>query len=453
MSQLAIIARTEFAAWRTIPKAFLIWGYATIVLAVAASHMVGLEIVTLLRNTAVVSGVLWIAVGAFRQRIPLKVALPVALLLILQAWGAISSALVAASVGRSFPINYFDVLFLRYIFLFFMASMLVYIDVKNRQRLTLVLYLYIGVNAVLQYLQFLHFGPALALAQANPWDIDPTNWDLRGGTRAGGFSIFPGPAALSDMMICALIVGQTFVRRLKGWEHILFLFFAGASLTAQARTHMPALALVSLVYMVQVIRTERARAVFYMTVLTIVGMLFVVFGWERLGYAFGENWLDAGSLKWRQNVSWTQANMINQNFPWTGLGPDPALLTNLKLGADKWSPKRSLESGWLAIESAYGLVGLALAAGVAAATLLVPFVVWGNRRSSADRKALSITILLSAIGLFIGMTGNTVIHWEWPFFILMIVGGMCMPSADEEVALHRRYTLFDEDEREPLPSS
>lgn len=90
---------------------------------------------------------------------------------------------------------------------------------------------------------------------------------------------------------------------------------------------------------------------------------------------------------------------------------------------------------------------------MAAATLLVPFVVWGNRRSSADRKALSITILLSAIGLFIGMTGNTVIHWEWPFFILMIVGGMCMPSADEEVALHRRYTLFDEDEREPLPSS
>ncbi|MBI5706846.1 MAG: O-antigen ligase family protein [Armatimonadetes bacterium] len=421
-------------AGQDVNVGFIWWAHILVVLPFAGSYVFAnfLQAVTIIRNGSVVLGALWLVIAFVRYRVQARWCLPVALLLFLQIWGTFSSAFVSATFGRSIPFNYADLLFLRYIYMFFVASILIQIQPSQRLHLMRTIIVVCGANALVQYLQFVHFAPAFALSQADTLGYDLQNWDQRAGTRAAGFYTFSGNSALPDALVAAWFVGQLAVRKLSAWEHFGFFFFVGGSFIAQARTHLPGLLLVFAFYLFFLIRSERERAPAIISgIFAGIGVLLAV-AYNRLAYIFGESFLSAANLRYRSSVAWNQANAILKDFPWTGVGPDPSVISNRSIFADKYSLERALEQGWLALQAQFGVVGLLLGMIAIGATIFSPMLILPKPQESAQRKGLVISLALMATCIALGMMGNTVLHWETSFYVFLLTAGLFMRTTQEQ---------------------
>lgn len=417
-----------------MPTFFIAWGLLNLLVAQVGANWFTIPGGTFMRNGSVLSMFLWIALAVFAYRIRPAVCLPIAMILLLQAWQMVSVYAAGAQIGRMRDFNAFDVLFLRYLALYFTAAILAQIDARLRRWLVWLVFAPVVVHGVVAYLQFAHFGPALRLAELNVDQAqDITNWDARGGLRAVGMHGYPGPMALTAVCAAAVLAGLQVARRLRWYEHAGFVFFAGAALIPQARTHLPALGVVILVYLVSLVVRERGRSVVPIGVFVAVSAIMFTLGAENLQYAFGENWLNAGNAEYRQRVAWAGAQMAQQNFPWTGIGADPGFFGDTSTRGDKWAGTIAFDNGWLALAASFGLIGQALFAIGLVAGLFGAFLVSRHPLETDERRGLVVGGALMALALGVGMMGNNVIHWLAAMNAIAIMTGLSMRSYGEQL--------------------
>lgn len=421
-----------------VPRAFIVWGLANLIISsIAMLIPFYWTYGPILRNAMVVSGVLWIVIGSSRLNVPLRVALPIALVLFLQVWSAISTAWIASAIGREKTINAADFFLLRYLYLYFTASMLVWLEPKTRRIILGIILFNVGACGIVAIAQFLRFGPAIELAHILSPTVDITNWDNRGGLRATGIYGFPGHLALNAAICAAIFAGRLTTRRLSRGEVFLFFTFAFLSIIPQARTHIPVLALTMLVFVLGMIYQERERASWFVLLL-ILGIISVAYVFkDQFTYVAGTDWLNDKNMQYRQKRSWIMADKVHEAFPWTGIGPEPRYWGRPDSLPDKYAPRTAFDNGYMLIRSSYGIVGMAAVILALFIGIFIALNVRLDRHESSDRRSLATTWSIACVGVAIGMYGNNVITWEPTMTFLMLLAGASMPTRVEAMTSSR----------------
>lgn len=432
-----------------MPPSFVVWGFLNLLAAQLGANYFTMPGGSFVRNGAVVSSLIWIAIGFFVFRIRLPLVLSVAMVLVLQAWQLVGVYVASSQIGRTISFNAFDVLFLRYLALFFTAGMLVTLGPRMRWALLWVVIAPILLQAAIAFLQFGHVQAAIDLSRLNTdLPIDITNWDKRGGLRAVGMHGFPGPMAITAIFGASIFAGLQVARRLRWYEHAAFGIFVIAAVLPQARTHLPALAIVFLVYVGTLIAREKGRAAVALGAFAAVAGLVAVLGGQNLQYAFGENWLEAGNLQYRQRVAWAGASEARKSFPWTGIGVDPSFFGDQERIPDKWASTIAFDNGWLVLAAAFGLIGQTIFALALLAGVVAPFRAARDSLESRDRVGWIVACALMVVALGLGMLGNNVLHWLAAMNSLAIAAGIAMRTRTEEA---ERTRVFRCTPRLPMP--
>ncbi|HRJ26730.1 MAG TPA: hypothetical protein PLO61_04365 [Fimbriimonadaceae bacterium] len=416
------------------PKAWVLWGFFNILISIFAGMLPPyVPGSTEMRNGIILSGALWAAIGTVQCRVPIRISVPVVLLLLLQAWGAFVTYWVSAEIGRARDFNYTDFFLLRYLYLYFTAAMLCHAEPRARKWLFQALLGATAVTAIVAWAQFFKFPPAIRLAEAlNPIQ-DITNWDLRGGVRAMGIYGFPGQTALPCNLVCAILAGVGLFRKLSKFETLLFFFFAGGALIAQARTHVPALILITVVFFIGLSRWDKKAMSSWLLIMTLGLVVMFTFGADKMAYLLSTNWLNDPNLIYRRERAWIQADTVWQYFPITGIGPEPRYWGDTRGQVDKWTPHAGFDNGWLLIRASYGLVGMVMMGIALAIWASAPFRVLRERAASPEQKGFTVAMALGAICIAIGMYGNNILTWEPSMLVFFVLSGMVMKTQSEEV--------------------
>lgn len=424
---------------QTVPTSYLVWGFANVGVSLFMTfwpHTVAWS--TIARNGIVISGGLWILVGALRLHVPVRLNAGIVLILLLQVWGVVATYWVSATLGRSRPFNFTDFFLLRYAYLFFSTAMLAYVFPKTRKVVMAMVFACVFASAIVAFAQFFGFTSALRLAQYLNPDVNILNWDNRGGVRAIGLYGFPGHLALVSNFACALIAARLVVRPLTKKEIFWFFFFATSSLLPQARSHIPALVLICLFFVIGILIRNRGKAAQAVVAFFALGAAMFLLTGSKLNYLMSTDWLDDPNLQYRKEEAWVQADLVGQRLPWTGIGPEPRYWGRPDIRQDKWAPRTAFDNGWLLIKSSYGVIGVMLVGWALFLGVIAPFPIRKNPRVSDERKWVTAAFALMCMALGIGMYGNNVVTWEPAMVMLFACGGIAMATREEEASYFER---------------
>jgi hypothetical protein len=401
------------------------WGYATIWL-YALSWIAPDFLLQFLRTSYLVSSALWCLIIYLRLQLRPKMCFPVACALILQLWSIGVAVWVSFHLGRQIGIGRADFYLMEHLVPFFVASGLLQIDPKARQKLMKIMLIVLGISCAVAWAQFFKVPYASKLANYYTYkDID--FWDGTVGLRAVGLTFHPGVLAAEGLMALAIVGSRVIVAMPRRNDFLLMLFFSGAVVFSQARAMYAVLFAIWIFFCFGIIRRDQKWGLMVIATGIVLVGLGMFFGQNRLGYALQSSNLDEDpSYQFRAQNVWIQLDPIYDRFPVTGIGPSPGLL--LGTGKeDKWVVVgRVMESGYRLMLAMYGIPGLMLflfaLVGSAAICLRQSF----NTKISADRRRWMVSgFAMSASILIAAYTGNTVDGYTvLPYAFL--VAGMCV---------------------------
>lgn len=248
---------------------------------------------------------------------------------------------------------------------------------------------------------------------------------------------FPGQTALPSNLICAILAGLGLYRRLTKFEIATFFFFAGGSIIAQARTHVPGLILITLVFLYGLSKFDRQYFRYSVGLLAFGLTLMFTVGANKMAYLIGTDWFNDPNLVYRRERAWLQADLVWDVFPLTGIGPEARYWGDTRGLVDKWTPHAGFDNGWLLIRASYGLVGVILMAIAIGVWTLGPLRNLRNKVASAEQRGLIVAMSLSAICIALGMYGNNILTWEPSMLVFFVLAGIIMPTQEEELATMR----------------
>ncbi len=384
---------------------------------------------------AYLSMVLWLLVAMPAARIPLRVPVPIALLIGLQVWTFVCAIAAQFSVAQMLFVSLLTGFYLLYVLVFFQAAALCWLFPEARRY---VVYMFMGVicaSTFVAYLQFLKVGPAIELSRHyNPMPID--NWGNRGGLRAFGLYGQLHHQAIACLTGATLVAGHLLTRSLKRWEIGLILYLLGGALIAQSRILYVSVAVFLGLFAVLYYRREKRRAIPLLVLLGFGIVGFIILFRDQFAYLLSTGALrDDASLVYRQEMAWVQASRIFDVLPWTGIGPSGFLATGTGgiQFMSKFTTGANLDNGYLLILSFSGLPGLVLwlafLGSSIAGTLRQAF--W-DRLASPEQKTLAIAVFMNITGISLTMFMGNVIPNAPPNFAVCMFAGLAMATYAEQ---------------------
>lgn len=368
-----------------------------------------------------------------KLKVPLRIVWPVGLLMVLQIWFVFCDMQASLTLGRFSPFGTPDFLLLFYVFYFIQAAALVYYAPETRKLLIKMLIWSTALSSFVALLQFIKVGPALQLGNLYNAARNLENWDNRGGVRAFGLTGWPAMMALTSLGAAALIASRMLDRKLKVWELLACIAFLGVSLTAQARTLYPGIALAALALLWMLAKRDKPKALaFVMLAAALVTVLVTLF-YDRIAYALTTNIFNDPNLNFRMHVAFPQAYKIFEARPWTGIGPDLNLVfISPATIPDRWVTGQTLDNGYLMLLAWGGLPALAIflsAIGSGIAGLAKIVKMKGIDPSRRQLAFYGAAMLLGLLDYMLGGVGFV----DTPFIsmLLMTAIGLSLPSRDE----------------------
>jgi hypothetical protein len=382
-------------------------------------------------------GILWAALAFFKLGIPFRVPFPIAMLFLLQAWIAIDGIIITIMIGRMRPYNFYDTYLIRYLYPFFIGTVLTYIHPKSRTIILSIVLSCVGLSVLAGYVQFV--APSLWKPLENL--LGPA---LTGGRPCGLNGLHPHFAILASFA-AAILAARAFVRKTSIWETLLFLFFASGSFIAQARTHLPGLAIASVVFLVGLYLHDRKKAVVMTSLMASLLLLAILVFPHRFSILLQTNIREDPNFSARVHNTWPQAEYIQEKLPWTGIGSEPVFAGDLRFERDKWAPLTAFDNGYLLILSDYGYVGAIIM------FLVLGGGVWSfiglryrKRAESDERTAILVAVGIMTVSVAISMYANNVITWQDAMTFLFISSGLGIRTRDEEKAdIQNRALLLE----------
>lgn len=379
-----------------------------------------------------------------KLKAPLRLVFPVYMLMVLQVWFFFCDLHASYTLGRFSIFGTPDFLLLFYVFYFVQASVIAYVAPEYRKTFMRFMMWTIVISGIVAVLQFVKFGPALALGYIYNTAHSIEEWDTRGGIRAFGLTGWPESMALLCIGGFAMVAGRMFERKLKAWEIAYAGFFLFVGVIAQSRTMYFGILACVIIFVWMLAKRDKATALLFVflgaILLTVVGVI----AYEQLSYATNTNPFDSEELRFRLQVGWPQAYHIFEYRPWTGIGPDTNLVfINETTIPDFWVGGATLDNGYLMLISWGGLPALAIFVTALFAGIRGMFRTTKIKGIDPDRRLVAFFCLMMLLGLTNDMaTAVGFVSQPWINMLIMTAAGLAMPSRTEAVGeITRPYVL------------
>ncbi|MCH7945131.1 MAG: O-antigen ligase family protein [Armatimonadetes bacterium] len=367
----------------------------------------------------------WIAIAMARKVAPLRLPGAMIGLVLVQLWFTVSSMVAQVELGRGLELSAPDYSLVSFLLCFLQASMLVSFFPDVRVLLKRVIVGLCVVSAFVAVLQFLNFGPAIALLNTMVGFGGEGGWAGQGSIRAMG--IFPGVGlqVTYSLIAVGLIASALYKRKLLPIEIVLVIVLTGMMLMAQVRNALAIVAVVMVPLTVLFVKRHRQGAMPYVVAGVLALLLLVFGGTGRFDYMLSG---DTSTLDYRYDVLWPQAMTIFEQRPWFGIGVEPAFAGAETFVKDRWSDGILIDNGYL-VALAYG--GLPAFVFMVVAVLLGAF---GSLRLLVRRGAAPIergfaigaciVVLLFGYGMYFGNQFTNISIG----MLYFIIAGVALPS-------------------------
>ncbi|MCA1947327.1 MAG: hypothetical protein LDL55_04325 [Armatimonadetes bacterium] len=383
-----------------------------------------------IRNAAIAGGTLWLLVAWGRLEAPLRMPGAIVGVLLLQVWSGVTVLLAAALIGRLNPLGTIDFFLMRHLFVFLAASAVVYFAPEWRLRLADVLLAAIGLVALAGVADFVA-----------PQQWAPVREAMGAATidRPVGISGYHSHLAILCNFGIALLAGRAWFARISWGHFALFALLALASLAAQARAHVPGLAIASGAFLVGLFFRDRRRGFVLGGALLALLLVAVAAFPGKFQTLLGTDLEAEPTLQGRKALTWPQVDFVLEHLPWSGLGPEPVFWGAVGGGTDKWAPFHAIDAGFLLLAACYGYVGL----GIAIVTFVVygvglARVIWLDRNPKRERSQLAVAQLACLAAVLVAMYANNIVTWDDAMSVLFLLGGLTQLGWREERRLRAR---------------
>jgi hypothetical protein len=359
-----------------------------------------------------------------QTRAPLRIAAPYYVLLVLHVWLVFCTLHAAATMGLSRTFSIGGYFLLMYLVSFMQGAALASLDSRYR---TWLIRLIIGLavtSAVVGLLQFVRFGPALAIAGHYNDFQDITSYDAREGIRATGLAAWPEPFATQCLGAAALIGAPLLFRRLRWFESVGVLALLAISVMPQSRTLMPSILLVGLLFALLSVFRYRVLSVVQLALVAAAFSALFVLGGSRLAYLKETDLQNDSNLRFRQEVAWPQAYRILEQRPLLGIGAENGLAWGARFTPrTRWLEAASVDNGPLLIGAWSGYPGIFLFVAMMIAAYLSSARLALNRNAPRESRVIGGYCLVSLLVISNTMILNNGINNLWHLSLLSICAG------------------------------
>lgn len=390
--------------------------------------------------------VLWLIIAYWTNPIPLRLPLPAIVLTLLQLWYVFTTMYANVSIIRLQQIVMTHYHVLSVVLVFLQAAALSYIAPQSRRVFIKGLMAIATVSAVISVGQFVGIGPLINIGNKYLGFAELTGFLKETETiRASGILPF-GAGSILYLALAGYIGAAMLWRKLRIVEiGVIGLFLFSATLP-QVRNVLPVVAVCILLLFVLVVRRYKSHSAIIIPGAIVFGSAAAYALRNKFAYVLDFFVGSSGTLEYRRDYLWPQAWNVYEQFPWTGIGVEPAFA-----GFPSF-PDRYVGDGIM--DNAY-LTALSFG-GIPAFTLFLMFVLTAQasmtsaiRRGSTDPERLrylaaNVPFCLSL--LIWPVFGNVYTN---PINVLMLfaIAGMALPTELEYKelrldALRRRFGTF-----------
>lgn len=381
------------------------------------------------------NALLLVVMAWWRLRVPLRINLPIVFVILLQLWFTFCSYLAHHQLGRTNDFetsNYFLVMVMIF---YFQANIFVYYWPKMRTLIPNMLLVVFGISALVAWLQFVKFGPALYISAVYNTFQRIDAWGGAGGVRAIGLASWPEWMAFQAMVGWAILAARLMFRPLKGWEFTLAAAFLLTGFMAQSRIMYVSVLACTGVFLYLLIRMDRSKGPLYLTIFAVTVLAVFAFASDQLSYVLQTDIFNDPTLQYRKETGWVQAYQIYDERPWTGIGPDNDIAWEVKQAIpDRWTQGQYLDNGFLLLLVWGGIPALAIFLSMIGGLLGSTYKVVRNKTYAPERRQVAFIVFVAGFCILNNMVLNNGFTNVYNNCMIALLGGTLMPTAEEETA-------------------
>lgn len=257
-------------------------------------------------------------------KVPLRIPLPMVMLLVLQLWYCFTSMYANVAYARDFAfvLTYYHPM--GCVLAFLNAGATVYLDNGKRRIMVNTLGGVVGLSAIAGIGQFLNIGPFVALGQIAVKAQETRFLQETQAIRAPGILAW-GHGTLYTLVLMTTAMTVLLRGQIRPKIVAFGVLCLIAAIIPQVRNMLPAMVLSLSLIGWLVLRRYGANGLWLLLVGILFLGLFVYLFPQKLGYYMdffsGEN--RAGTFDFRKDSLWPQGTAAYQFAPWTGIGIEP----------------------------------------------------------------------------------------------------------------------------------
>jgi hypothetical protein len=375
----------------------------------------------------------WLALVFMRLRPKLQFAKSSFLLLALQAWAFVASAVVAEAAVKELQLDDQAILYWTYFTVYALTATLVWIYPKTRLYVARAIIPIVTIDALVSVAQYFKVGIALRI-QDYYFPLAAASRDMLlkftgNHPRVSGFHPAQSSAGVFYAVAFFLIGMRLFYRKLYIWEWVLLPLFLFCIVATQVRTILIPLALGCILMTVYIVKRYQFKSA--ILAFLAAGIGFALRNRIKFGYLNG----DQSTLRWRVHVAWPQAYKIYAEFPITGIGMDARLaysrFPSKTTVFDRWVTWGALDSSYLHVLAVSGIVGVAIFALFALLAFAGLVKISLDKSQSAERRSLALASV-AVFGILLFLLGTFEdFYWKESMMLPIILFGLAGPTPEE----------------------
>ncbi len=354
--------------------------------------------------------------------------------LVLQGWLMFCNLRAEVLHSRAVEFNQLDYLIISYVLAAVQTAFMVRLYAPARTVIGNIFFGFLAASAIVGILQFLKFGPALAVSELFLRGGLQVYYEVGTAIRAFGLTGSIGDFAYACVVGLAFVIARLFSRPLYWYEYGFGTLFLLGGVVSQSRVALVGLAVCVICGLV--IAAIRLREKGLLVVIAAVAGMFALFvaGAERLSYTLSTNLRRDAAFEYRRDVAWPRATRVISDNPVFGIGttarPLGALVITTREGGTsrRFPTFGSSESQFLT----YGIFGGYPAIGLLAISLgllaLGAFRLFLDKRAHLEDRgyafAMLVVILLVTTYCYLG---NVLAKYEVNLAVFTMAG-LCVPA-------------------------
>jgi len=414
------------------PQSLVLWGMTNVIISIAFLLLNSFLDIPDLTKYFYFSILMFLMVAHPMGRIPLRIPVPILILLVLQVWYCFTTLYAENKYGRDFFFAMTHYHPLGCALCFLNAAALVYIAPQSRRIVITIFMVLATVSAVIALGQVVGVGALTAIGNRVTAFSDINAFLQNSDTvRAPGILAF-GHGTVYTIFVMVVVAVLLKTRKLTPGLWVVVGLCAAAAIVPQIRNTIPMLAAgFGTVAWYTYKRFERKALIPLVGVL--VGFFLIVYLFPSkfayfLDFFSGEN--KAGTFDFRKNVLWPQA-MAAYNFsPWTGIGIEPRL-AGYPGSADNFVGFGTMDGAFYFALACGGIPALALVLSFMVSSFVSVIADFRQKVEDPTRFRYLVALAVMLVSLPSSLAFGNFFANNIGVMPMFIIAGLCLPDRVE----------------------